>query len=157
MPAWKALENSEAVESIVVDFCQFGTAWRKRTKFLVGNIFDSDLERLRGKLCSGAPGICSRTHRKALRAIWKQLCRHTVDQSRSTISFEAFETIGACFDMPSSLLKPGNESVWDRLGRVSVVTLLHPVHCTCQVSRFTDAVTEPKLNEKVHRKISSRG
>ena len=47
------------VHTIVADFCQFGTPWKKRTRFLCGNIVRDDLHRL-DQHCGGRE-TCSRT------------------------------------------------------------------------------------------------
>ena len=44
---YKALAGLERVEVVVADYCQFGTKWRKRTRFLCSDICDCDLDRLR--------------------------------------------------------------------------------------------------------------
>lgn len=51
------------VHTVVADFCQFGTPWRKRAKFLTAHIDHLDLSRLT-KVCSGDKGCCSRTGRQ---------------------------------------------------------------------------------------------
>ena len=43
------------------DFCQFGTAWRKRTGFLCFNCSEALLDKLESYQCSGSCGKCSRT------------------------------------------------------------------------------------------------
>ena len=61
LPFFKQLVLQPHVKSIVADFCQFGTPWRKRAKFLAGNISADDLHRIE-KRCSGR-GLCDQTHR----------------------------------------------------------------------------------------------
>lgn len=91
LPPIVSLEKANHTFSFVTDFCQFGTRWRKRTKFLVGNLCEDDIARCR-RLCQGPPGICSRTHKHHLQLTgsasngipWtriaqpypKQLCHH---------------------------------------------------------------------------------
>ena len=48
---------------VVLDFCQYGEAWRKRTGIMYQGIDLSSLE----KCCQGHNGNCSRTNRKHLR------------------------------------------------------------------------------------------
>ena len=57
----KRLARQKHVQTVVVDFCQFGTSGRKRTRLLCGNIDNEDLHRLRNKICSSNTGICSAT------------------------------------------------------------------------------------------------
>ena len=57
------LESADHTFSIITDFCQFGTKWRKRTKLLVGNMYEDDIARC-SRLCAGPPGYCSRTVKK---------------------------------------------------------------------------------------------
>ena len=45
---------------VTCDQCQYGTRWRKRTKFLVGNICRDDCARM-CRQCRAHRGICSRT------------------------------------------------------------------------------------------------
>ena len=59
LPPLVRLLSALHTEEIILDFCCVGTRWRKRTRFLCGNIDSLDLERLR-KQCDGT-GICSRT------------------------------------------------------------------------------------------------
>ena len=54
------IARSRAV-SVVTDYCQWGKPWRKRTRFLVGNVSPEDLTKL-NRVCSGRR-ICSRTGR----------------------------------------------------------------------------------------------
>ena len=61
LPFLKKLEQQEHAVSIVSDFCQYGTAWRKRTKFLCGNIAPADLHRI-DRRCNNS-SICSRSGR----------------------------------------------------------------------------------------------
>ena len=63
LPPLVQLEQANHTQSIVTDFCQFGTRWRKRTKLLVGNMDPDDIARC-CRLCHGPPGGCSRTHKK---------------------------------------------------------------------------------------------
>jgi hypothetical protein len=55
----KAVAALDSSEKVVTDYCQFGKPWRKRTRFLCGNIDTAELGRLRQK-CMGR-GRCSRT------------------------------------------------------------------------------------------------
>ena len=59
----KALANMANVSWVVVDFCHFGTDWRKRTGLLIGNCDSVDIESLRKCRCQGV-GVCSYTGKK---------------------------------------------------------------------------------------------
>ena len=48
---------------ITLDFCQFGTPWRKATSLLCGNLDSQDLQRLQRR-CRGTAGVCSRTQKR---------------------------------------------------------------------------------------------
>jgi len=61
LPGLKKLEASSRCVAFFTDFCQFGAAWRRSTKFLSGNLDAQDVERV-CRLCSGQ-GCCSRTQR----------------------------------------------------------------------------------------------
>ena len=56
---FKRLQVDERVATIILDFCAFGTAWRKRTRILVGNVQEPDLGRLFGKICPSRDGVYS--------------------------------------------------------------------------------------------------
>ena len=60
LPPLVDLQNSCHTTTIVTDFCQWGTRWRKRTRLLAGNINPIDLERLQ-RFCRDSKGLCSRT------------------------------------------------------------------------------------------------
>ena len=61
LPQLQQLEQSPHTiyMSVITDFCQYGTRWRKRTKLLCGNLDTQDLDRL-DKRCTGS-GLCSRS------------------------------------------------------------------------------------------------
>ena len=61
LPPLKQLASASHVRTVLTDFCQYGCAWRKRTKLLIGNLDAQDVSRLE-KLCTGR-GLCSRTHK----------------------------------------------------------------------------------------------
>jgi hypothetical protein len=61
LPQLDKLLHSANCHVVVADFCQFGTKWRKRTRFLCGNIDPLDLQRVNLK-CSGH-GWCSATNK----------------------------------------------------------------------------------------------
>lgn len=61
LPPLKRLASASHVRTVLTDFCQYGCAWRKRTKLLIGNLDAQDVCRLE-KLCTGR-GLCSRTHK----------------------------------------------------------------------------------------------
>ena len=62
LPQLQKFEASSCCTVVFTDFCQFGTLWKKRTKFLCGNLDSQDVARI-GRLCQGK-GICSRTQKK---------------------------------------------------------------------------------------------
>jgi len=62
LPQLQKVEASSCCTVVFTDFCQFGTLWKKRTKFLCGNLDSQDVARI-GRLCQGK-GICSRTQKK---------------------------------------------------------------------------------------------
>lgn len=45
---------------LVLDFCQYGTPWKKPTSLLCFNIDSQDLQRLQRR-CRGTSGVCSRS------------------------------------------------------------------------------------------------
>eukprot|EP00438_Fugacium_kawagutii_P006663 Skav225702 [mRNA] locus=scaffold1817:290507:291919:+ [translate_table: standard] len=57
LPPLQKLMQSSHVQVVQVDFCYYGTRWRKRTQLLCGNLDAQDVRRLR-HLCSGR-GLCS--------------------------------------------------------------------------------------------------
>lgn len=63
LPELIRLLSLEHVHTRVTDFCCHGTRWRKRTRFLIGNVAENDSLRLQ-TLCTGKHGICGRTKRK---------------------------------------------------------------------------------------------
>lgn len=63
VPEVIAIMNNKNVSVVDVDFCQFGTAWRKPTKLVCGFIDQQDLARL-GKRCHAVGGLCSRSGKK---------------------------------------------------------------------------------------------
>ena len=73
LPPLQQLMKSEHVHDIVCDFCMFGTPWRKRTRFLCGNIDPVDLGRI-DKQCVGTHGCCSRTGRRHVQLTGSHKC-----------------------------------------------------------------------------------
>lgn len=63
LPQLAAFQQCSNVQTVVTDFCMWGTKWRKRTRLLVGNVDPCDVGRLR-KLCCGKKGFCSRTQKR---------------------------------------------------------------------------------------------
>eukprot|EP00975_Prorocentrum_lima_P051623 10810770-Prorocentrum_lima.AAC.1 len=61
LPEVQALLRLPGVRLMQCDFCQYGSRWRKRTRFMCGHIDHNDLQRL-SRQCSGK-GVCSRTGR----------------------------------------------------------------------------------------------
>ena len=64
LPFFKALQEDENVDMCVVDFCAFGTPWRKRTRILVGNVHEPDIGKLHGKFCLSRCGFCTFSGKK---------------------------------------------------------------------------------------------
>lgn len=60
LPPLVNLSQAPRVRVNVCDFCQYGTQWRKRTRFLSGNLAECDLGRIQRR-CHGKPGWCSRS------------------------------------------------------------------------------------------------
>jgi hypothetical protein len=60
LPPMIKLLKQPGVQVVVVDFCQFGTRWRKSTKLVFGNVPEAALEDLKLRRCGGR-GVCSRT------------------------------------------------------------------------------------------------
>ena len=58
IPDMKKLAQHPACREFVVDYCQYGAKWRKRTREL--SWFSADDSRLH-KQCTGRAGICSAT------------------------------------------------------------------------------------------------
>ena len=63
LPEFQALLRHNNVIFVQADQCLFGTAWRKRTGFLCGNIDACDLEKLSCR-CASRGGRCDRTGRR---------------------------------------------------------------------------------------------
>ena len=63
LPPLQKLVNDASVHVRVCDFCQFGTKWRKRTRFLIGNCDETDSLRLQ-RTCQAKNGHCSRSGKK---------------------------------------------------------------------------------------------
>ena len=58
-PEIEELSHAPNVNEVVLDYCQFGAPWRKRTRLILGNCDHNDIQRL-CKQCVGH-GVCSRT------------------------------------------------------------------------------------------------
>ena len=61
LPEIERIANCQLSRFVYSDYCQFGTAWRKRTGFLCFNCRDDLLDRLESHKCTGSCGRCSRT------------------------------------------------------------------------------------------------
>ena len=59
IPQCQALVDDYKAQPSVVDFCAYGTRWRKRTTLLSGHIDPADLDRLASRSCQGRKGFCS--------------------------------------------------------------------------------------------------
>ena len=57
LPFFRDIVNKSHVEVVRADHCRFGRSWRKRTRFVCGNIAREDLGRL-DKQCAGTRGVC---------------------------------------------------------------------------------------------------
>ena len=64
LPELRSFLGRAYVYEVTCDFCQYGTAWRKRTRLLCGHCDGLDLVRI-SKMCSGR-GVCSRTRKPHL-------------------------------------------------------------------------------------------
>ena len=62
IPEIQQLTASPHVHVVIVDFCQYKTAWKKPTRFLFGNLDSQDLARFNKRRCLGSDGLCSLTH-----------------------------------------------------------------------------------------------
>ena len=62
-PEARALGAREHVTFIAVDFCAFGTPWRKRTVLMFGHCDEADILSLSHRRCNGV-GICDFTHKR---------------------------------------------------------------------------------------------
>ena len=67
LPALQRLLRMSHVHAVTIDFCQYGSPWRKRTKLVFGNLDRQDTLRLCHRRCAGPPGWCSRTGRRHAR------------------------------------------------------------------------------------------
>ena len=54
------IASNSATHFREADFCQFGTRWKKPTRFLCGHLHEEDTSGLQRR-CSGPRGFCSRT------------------------------------------------------------------------------------------------
>ena len=63
IPALQRLSQRAHVHMRVVDFCQYRTPWRKRTRFLLGNIEEFDSLRLSNRFCDSTNGICTKSQK----------------------------------------------------------------------------------------------
>ena len=59
IPFLQSVVEHAALETFVVDCCQYGTQWRKRARLLCGNFDPLDLHRLRNELCQQSGKVCS--------------------------------------------------------------------------------------------------
>ena len=59
-PALRDMLRLGWCHEVTCDQCQYGTRWRKRTTFFVGNVCPEDCTRL-AKQCRACRGVCSRT------------------------------------------------------------------------------------------------
>jgi hypothetical protein len=55
-----SIKDEATVLDISCDQCQWGAAWRKRTRLVMGHISSDDADKLR-RSCVGERGVCSRT------------------------------------------------------------------------------------------------
>ena len=61
LPFLQHVQAQPHCETVVTDFCQYGTIWKKRTKFLCSNIPCDDLHRLQ-HICTGK-SLCSHSNK----------------------------------------------------------------------------------------------
>ena len=60
VPELVRISQRDPVSTVVCDFCQFGTRWRKRTRLLIGHLHPDELTRLQ-KLVAGVPACAVET------------------------------------------------------------------------------------------------
>ena len=60
LPELQRLQCLPHVQVVVTDFCMWGEKWRKRTRFLLGNVAEDDAAGC-SRTCQGKHGLCSRT------------------------------------------------------------------------------------------------
>ena len=85
LPFLQKIAQLPHVESVVTDFCQHGTPWRKRIRLLCSQIHYLDLHRLQ-KQCIGKHGSCSKTGKPNFSANWIQPSGHSMDTRGATLS-----------------------------------------------------------------------
>ena len=59
-PRLHQLAASAHVRTVVIDFCQYKTRWKKPTRLSFGNLDLQDVERFGKRRCLGRHGLCSR-------------------------------------------------------------------------------------------------
>ena len=64
-PSFVKMAAQDRVDTAVVDQCAFGARWRKRTRFLIGNVPSDEIASLQ-QLCRGQHGICGFSRKKHL-------------------------------------------------------------------------------------------
>lgn len=64
LPAIRTLMADPRVHMVQLDFCQFGTPWKKPTSLMVGFLDRLDTARLAQAHCCGTGGLCSRTGKR---------------------------------------------------------------------------------------------
>ena len=100
LPPMQKLMSSPHTQVIVVDFCQYGTKWRKRTRLLAGNVEYDDIQRLIQHRCVGTKGICTRTGRRHFQLTGSN--KKGIPYTRLAQPYPS----GLCHDLAHALLAP---------------------------------------------------
>lgn len=100
LPPLQKLERSPHVVCVLADFCQYGCAWRRRTKLMCGNLDSQDVDRLH-RLCTGR-GLCSRTQKSHFQLTGSN--RQGIPWTRVAQPYPA----GLCKDVAFSLTSPSH-------------------------------------------------
>jgi hypothetical protein len=94
-PEMLAIVELPNVVSLLVDFCAYGTRWRKRTRLILCNVDADDIERLRRRRCTGTDGVCCFTGmrhfelagRNAQNVLWTQIAQPYPNKLNADLAF----------------------------------------------------------------------
>ena len=112
-PAISRLVFKDSCQSVLLDQCQFGTRWHKRTRIAAWNCIDiSSLARL----CTGKKGVCSKTSIKHIvltgriahsNKLWTSIAQEYPRELSQCLASCLVESVQANrFLLHSSLLRP---------------------------------------------------
>ena len=59
LPEFEQFASASHTQVKIIDFCAYGTPWRKRTRIMFGNVDSCDLTRFDKCRCAGQHGCCS--------------------------------------------------------------------------------------------------